>query len=952
MMDLRREAMMLRSKEDGVWGDRTADVQSWSAHEGRVHVVFVSSEKSYSYLPKNVLILRDPQPIAVDEECWVEVRNAHRPRVTSGCVFASPEGNWVRIFWQDRDGEKHGLYPEREVRFLENAASGEAKEVLGYWSAIVDAKASKAKRAADGEEMESQRDFLQSEFHRLGDIHPESVLNRFCAQIPVVDRDDIDVVPLAPFHSNLSQRKAVQNALSYPISVIEGPPGTGKTQTILNLLATVVAGSGLSVGVVSSNNAAVDNVRDKLQELGFGFVAASLGNKDKRTAFFDEEAQTARNTDLAKALAEPGGQDGIDPSALVALAQRLDALQQEERVLASRRQELEAYLLEQEHFLRFLDGQEMKDIAGKPLLEKSSDRLMDYLADAALDKLTDRPFAWVRRLRNRLKYGSLRGMDPHDTDVLLRVQQAYYAQKISELRDSVAELEQRLEHDDLEGLLAEYSGLSLSALQQGLQGRYADVPASTYEARDYHENLPSFFRDYPVLLSTTHSLRASLGYGTWLLDLLIIDEASQVDLLTAALALASCRRVVIVGDRRQLPHIAEDLTGTEAEHAEPPAAAFDYHSQSVLSAFQTLYGDELPTTLLREHYRCHPAVIGFCNEKFYGGELITLTAPGKSPGGFPPMIHVRTEEGNHMRRMGDRGWNNQREADVIAEELRTKFCPDVKSEDLGVVSPYRKQVETVGTSLRAQVDAVGTEVDTVHRFQGREKRAVIMTTVLDDSWRGRWDKMVAFVDDPQLINVAVSRAKERFILVTSHGMLPTSRNLRDLMGYIRYLDPDQEVTTSSIVSVFDLLYKNYSKRLDGLASRLRGEQRYPSEDIIWTVLGETLEEDAYRGLEVVPQVLLRNLVPDTLELTERERLFVKHRSSVDFVIYNRITREPLVTIEVDGVAYHPNSPQQLERDGIKDGILDAIGLKPLRLQTNKSGELAKITAALDAALIS
>ena len=64
-----------------------------------------------------------------------------------------------------------------------------------------------------------------------------------------------------------------------------------------------------------------------------------------------------------------------------------------------------------------------------------------------------------------------------------------------------------------------------------------------------------------------------------------------------------------------------------------------------------------------------------------------------------------------------------------------------------------------------------------------------------------------FVDDPQMINVAVSRAIQRFILVTNYDMLPTSRHIRDLVGYIRYHNPGDEVIDSAVVSVFDLLYQ-------------------------------------------------------------------------------------------------------------------------------------------------
>src|SRR5207249_4707575 len=98
--------------------------------------------------------------------------------------------------------------------------------------------------------------------------------------------------------------------------------------------------------------------------------------------------------------------------------------------------------------------------------------------------------------------------------------------------------------------------------------------------------------------------------------------------------------------------------------------------------------------------------------------------------------------------------------------------------------------------------------DTVHKFQGRQKPVVILTTVLDEGWRGRTG--LKFVDDPHLINVAVSRAVRQFILVTNYDMMPTSRHIRDLVGYIRYHNPGEEdVVDSMVISVFDLLYREY-----------------------------------------------------------------------------------------------------------------------------------------------
>jgi hypothetical protein len=450
----------------------------------------------------------------------------------------------------------------------------------------------------------------------------------------------------------------------------------------------------------------------------------------------------------------------------------------------------------------------------------------------------------------------------------------------------------------------------------------------TYSAQTYKlgRTFKDFTRDYPVLLSTCHSLRASIANGH-LLDYLIIDEASQVNLLAAGLALSCCRNLVVVGDLRQLPRIAGDAT----DGLVPPRPAYDYRQHNILSSLTELYRDDLPRTLLRKHYRCDPAIIGFCNKAFYDGELIPFTTSDAKR----PMIVVRTVEGNHMRQHRGGGRSNQREVDVIVNEVIPAYCGGVLSTDIGITTPYRRQVDKVADALIDQIEA-----DTVHKFQGRHKQVVILTTVLDEGWRGRTG--LTFVDDPQKINVAVSRAVRRFILVTNHAMLPTS-------CYIRYHNPGEEVVDNAVVSMFDLLYRGYNHRLRPLAARLKNEMTYKSEDIIWTALTDILAKDRYAHLTVGYQVLVRNLLVDLSRLTPRQEAFVQRRASVDFVVYNRVTNHPLLAIEVDGFAFHENNPAQLERDTLKNEILQIHQMPLLRLPTTGSGEDQRIRPALDAA---
>ncbi|WP_243794343.1 AAA domain-containing protein [Saccharopolyspora gloriosae] len=857
--------------------------------------------------------LRDPERIALNGEVRVEVRGAVWESAVEIATFADSEGAWARVFYRRKGNETYRTYPDSEVRVLTSATgSGAAAEVFRYWRDVV--------AGLPGD------DPLVRPYGRLSFVNPESALGAYLAGAPITPREPTGVA-IFPFRCNLSQRQAVENALTRSVSVIQGPPGTGKTETILNLIANITVRD-RTVGVVSHSNSAVDNVREKLVELGFGHVLASLGKQEKRKEFFAGQAD--RNARVAGFAAETPPPP--EPGRLADVDRRLRRLQSTERTLAQRRHEVAAYGLEREHFERHLHGDEMPDLSGLPLLRRSSGRILDYLAESELERNGARP-GLIRRIRKYFRYGSVRGLDPEDTDVVLRLQRAYYTKRIAELDKEIAQLDEELRRADFDRLAQEHRQLSVQALHAHLGARYGGLARKEYDGETYRRSkeFRDFIEDYPVLLSTCHSLSSSIEDG-FLLDHLIIDEASQVDPLVAGLALACCRNLVVVGDAEQLPPIP---AASAADH-EAPSPAYDCR-RSILGSLETLYGEALPSALLREHYRCDPAIIGFCNKKFYRDELIPYTTGGDGR----PMIVVRTVEGNHMRRHRTGGRSNRREVEVIETEVIPDHCAEVDAADIGITTPYRLQAD----KARDLLDQIAS--DTVHKFQGRQKKVVVMTTVLDETWRGR--SGLPFADDPHLINVAVSRAIERFILVTNNDMLPTSRHIRDLIGHIRYHDLDEDVVDSAVVSIFDLLYQQYSLRLRSLAGRLKNERAYKSEDIAWTVLHEVLAEQRYEHLTVVAQVLVKSLFPDLSVLTPEQAKYAGNRASVDFVIYNRVTNRPLLAIEVDGFAYHENKPEQLRRDELKNQIFRTHDMPLLRLPTTGSGEQRRIRQALDEA---
>ena len=269
----------------------------------------------------------------------------------------------------------------------------------------------------------------------------------------------------------------------------------------------------------------------------------------------------------------------------------------------------------------------------------------------------------------------------------------------------------------------------------------------------------------------------------------------------------------------------------------------------------------------------------------------------------------------------------------MVQEALPQFCGDIPANEVGVITPFRRQADLIMERLP------GIEADTVHKFQGREKSAIVMSTLIDASHSGT--RLATFVDDPHLINVAVSRAQSRFVLVTNPDLPEECQNLRDLVGYIEQRSPGH-VLHSEVVSVFDVLYTEYADVLRSLASRLPGVTPYRSEEAVLVTLEDLLDSDEFQRLRLNYQVPLQHLLPDNAVLAPDEQSFVRHRASVDFVISNRTTDRVLGVVEVDGFTYHQDNPDQLRRDALKDAILARQGIALLRLPTTGSGETARI----------
>lgn len=271
---------------------------------------------------------------------------------------------------------------------------------------------------------------------------------------------------------------------------------------------------------------------------------------------------------------------------------------------------------------------------------------------------------------------------------------------------------------------------------------------------------------------------------------------------------------------------------------------------------------------------------------------------------------MRTVKGNHAR-----GHLNQREIDVITQEILPEYTD---AGTVGIITPYRSQAEAINKAVGADI------ASTVHKYQGRECDTIIMSMV---------DNVpTEFSDDPNLLNVAISRAKTHLCIVTNGNDMPQDTNLAHLIAYIQY--NNFEVKESKLHSVFDLLYQQYS------AERLAYEQAHPasseylSENLVYGLLLKAIEKLRLANTEVLCHYPLSRLIADWGILDEQEKTFAESPLvHVDFLVYNTLTKRPLHTIEVDGWHFHKESEVQQARDALKDRILTKFGLCPLRIST-------------------
>lgn len=872
-------------------------------NQGLWTVCFKSSPRVFNYNKGRLLYLSKPERIDIVDK-GLYIQNKHITNVAELLRFTDGHHTFYRVTYTNG--------------FVENLDGGEVYVTRTPIDKIGGSLWDYLRKLADETGlMADDKTNLLSKQYELVDVKRDNVpLAQFLGDKTKLRTDRLPKQVYYAFGCNTSQKKAVEAALTHQVSVIQGPPGTGKTQTILNIIANLLI-AGKTVLVVSNNNSAVNNVAEKLEHEGLGFIVAKLGSVQKKEEFVASQQplpdMSSWHIDASSSVKQ------WVKDALNNVSQGFSAQLRQ----AELRAEYDALLKEATYNEKLATN----SIDCDWLYSKSSSKIMELLGYYQIRQSNQIPSVFFR-IKWALKLGlpMFSFLQKDVSDVIASLENAYYIVRKAEIEKELQSVESTLQSVDIKENLRLLRAYSLQILKNEIAEHYRADTRTAFTIKNIKAKTEDFLREYPVVLSTTYSAKSCISKDM-VFDYVIMDEASQVDIKTGALALSCAMNAVIVGDDKQLPNVVSQEEALALQAIQLTYKVDDRYNEITHSFLQSCVEvfKDIPVTLLREHYRCHPKIIEFCNQHFYNGELVAMTDDNAEDN---VLQVVQTVEGNHAR-----GHFNQREIDVIVQEVLPQ-CAD--SGSIGIITPYRQQADEINKALGKDI------ASTVHKYQGRECDTIIMSMVDN--------KPTEFSDDPNLLNVAISRAKTHLYVVTNSNEMPKESNLAQLIDYVRY--NNFEVRQSEVSSVFDLLYKQYtSQRLDSLANKPVVSD-YISENLFYNTLMEAITALGLVHIDVLCHYPVVRFISDWSLLTEEEKAFASNRlSHVDFLVYNSLTKRPLLVIEVDGWYYHKRQGGQVTRDALKDKLLAKFGLPLHRILTTDTVNVESLKALLSSSLM-
>jgi len=632
--------------------------------------------------------------------------------------------------------------------------------------------------------------------------------------------DDEPLVEVLPLNSE--QRTAVHKSLSSPLTVITGPPGTGKSQVVSSLLVNA-AWRSKKILFASKNNKAVDVVEVRCNNLGARPIVLRLGASEY-------QAKLAEYLDsLLSATATPEDQARFDERLAIhkQLRQRLQELEKSWKDLIACRNKVDS-LEQQVEPLRQLLGEPsfygvrelnppaylsaMARLTGASMRASPSRSLlarlvwlfvrgtriqelqyavdgvpslilalgMDAPAEQVSETSVERWNSFIQELNRRFtaacsvaSYFDALG----ELEVAPGPEQlsASYRDVLDELNENSSELWGswlRLQPSRLSAAQRQRLGRYVALLKMILAGNQQNTSVDKRVFGEYYRIFPEVASSLSCWAVTSLSARGRVPFEPGFFDVVVIDEASQCDVASALPLLFRAKSAVIIGDPKQLRHISGVTERQDRQLISKHGLVGDrenwaYSVNSLFDLARSLCtGADLIN--LRDHHRSHVDIIGFSNKEFYEGRLRVATR----------YDHLRRPEGPAIRwvdvkgkvvRPANGGAMNEDEARTVVQELKRLILQQHYGGSIGVVSPFRAQANRI-RDLVAQEPSLDQAlmgqdflVDTVHKFQGDERDLMIFSPVVSS---GMSQSALSFLrHNGNLFNVAITRARAALVTV-------------------------------------------------------------------------------------------------------------------------------------------------------------------------------------------
>jgi superfamily I DNA and/or RNA helicase len=634
------------------------------------------------------------------------------------------------------------------------------------------------------------------------------------------------------FSINPSQNTAVQKALTQPLTVITGPPGTGKSQVVLNIIANAVY-QDKTILFASKNNKAVDVVIEKLNAILPYKLIVRMGHQAHRRNTKSELEQLVVQHFSTISLPEKHISDlhtttsKVDDlqNQLITMTALNESIQNAQDNIDSLQEQLPVDLFPEdiEGQLPSIDSHKLQQDLNKYF---HTNGLLQHINQGRHQKNQERCFhSYYEALPVPLKTFLQNMISNKKTPLDIALHWILTLKKIELATEEINKIKKRLlllpPYDSIRKQLTEFHEkqivLSRPLFEQHWMEKLADkIPENKHCVASYFsasEQLEKYVGDQtvfrqlsteqvrtlqkilsflPVWVVTNLSAKQSFPLKNNLFDILIIDEASQCDIVSALPLFYRAKHVVIIGDPHQLRHISlltevQDRTLAAAHGlTDEWFTDFSYtkHSLYDLAEHIAQKNQEQPV-LLNEHYRCHPDIISFSNDHYYGRKLTIATDETRllqhpSITSRIRWCHVKGKT------LHTKSPSNVEEAEKVVEEiLKILGMEPPLNVSVGIVTLFRAQTEMISEKLQMFKEVYDTEIviGTAHRFQGDEKDIIVFSPAVSENVKPgtlHWIQTTS-----QLLNVAVTRAKSLFIIVGDHDVcIQTSGPLKQLAEHV------------------------------------------------------------------------------------------------------------------------------------------------------------------------